>query len=100
MSESIIRLKDNSSQKDRVLLRRSKIVELHSQDQSEREILKALGIPRSTIGLDLCVMKRQTFTDITKYQERLPFEHNALMIGINKLLKKAWDAIYLRSHLV
>lgn len=83
-------MKALSIQKERILVRRSKVIELYSQGLSEREMAKALNIPRSTINLDVRVMRRQARTNVKTFvEDRLPFEHESLMIGIRSVLKKA-----------
>ena len=70
------------------------MIELSSQGLSEREMAKALNISRSTINLDVRVMRRQARTNVKTFVEvRLPFEHESLMTGIRCVLKKVWGII-------
>jgi hypothetical protein len=55
---------------------------------------KKLNIPRSTINLDVRVMRRLARTNVKTFvEDRLPFEHESLMIGLRSVLKKAWAII-------
>jgi hypothetical protein len=70
------------------------VIELYSQGLSERDMAKALNIPRSTINLDVRVMRQQARANVKTFvEDRLPFEHESLMIGIRGVLKKAWDIV-------
>ena len=70
------------------------MIELYSQGLSEREMAKALNISRSTINLDVRVMRRQARTNVKTFvEDRLPFEHESLMTGIRRVLKKVWGII-------
>lgn len=67
---------------------------MYSQGLSEREMAKVLDIPRSTINFDIRVMRRQARTNVKTFiEDRLPFEHESLMIGIGSVLKRAWNII-------
>lgn len=83
-----------SNAKESILVRRSKVIELYTQGLNETQIGKALDIPRATIGSDVRVMRQQAKTDIKKFVEnRLPYEHETLIVGIKAVLKKAWNII-------
>jgi hypothetical protein len=70
------------------------VIELYSQGLSERDMAKSLNIPRSTINLDVRVMRQQARTNVKTFvEDRLPFEHETLMTGIRNVLKKAWAII-------
>lgn len=70
------------------------MIELHSQGLSEREMSERLKIPRSTINLDIRVLRQQARTNIRTYvDQQLPFEHNSCMVAVSNLLRKAWDII-------
>ena len=70
------------------------MIELYSRGLSEREMAKALNISRSTINLDVPVMRRQARTNVKTFvEDRLPFEHESLMTGIRCVLKKVWGII-------
>ncbi|MGH9979089.1 MAG: hypothetical protein ACRD8Z_25145 [Nitrososphaeraceae archaeon] len=79
---------------EKILCRRSKIIELRSREMSERKIAEVLGIPWSTIGQDLRVLKRQAALNIQIFVERgLPHEANLHMENANVLLSVAWSSL-------
>jgi hypothetical protein len=70
------------------------VIELYSQGLSERDMAKSLSIPRSTINLDVRVMREQARANVKTFvEDRLPFEHESLMIGIRNVLKEAWAIV-------
>jgi hypothetical protein len=87
-------LKALSDAKERILVRRSKVIDLYCQGLNETEMSKALNIPRSTIDSDIRVMRQQAKTNIKTFvEEKLPWEHESLMVGVKRVLKKAWDIV-------
>lgn len=82
-----------------MLARRSRILELYSQGLTERKISLALNIPRSTIGVDIRVLRRTVIKNIKDFEERLAFEHESLMVGISAVLERAWNILNCVSNL-
>ena len=83
-----------SNTKEKIILRRSKVIELYSKGLSENEMSKALNIPRSPIGSDIRVMRQLARTNVQTFiEERLPWEHESLMTGVKQVLKRAWSVL-------
>jgi hypothetical protein len=80
-----------SNTKGKIVLRRSKVIELYSQGLTETETYKALNIPRSTIAADLRVLRRQAATNIKTFvEDKLAWEHESLKTGVKQVLKRSW----------
>lgn len=83
-----------SQKQDQILCRRALVKELRAKGFTERQMAERLGIPRSTIGLDLRIMKRQAATDIDRFIEHdLPHEAELLLENTNALLRVAWASL-------
>jgi hypothetical protein len=81
--------------KEKVQLRRSRVIELNAEGHSQRQIAAELHVSQGIINSDLAVLRRQARTNIKTYvEDQLPFEHQSCMVGIYNLLRKAWDIIY------
>jgi len=71
--------------------RRSKVAELDSQGHSPSEIAKILQVSIGTINRDLSILRQQAKENIKKYiDERLP-EYEKCLVGVNSILKEAWN---------
>ena len=72
--------------------RRSKVQELASQGYNQSEISKILQISQPTINRDFSYLRQQAKTNIKRYiDERLPEEYEKCMVGLNAILKEAWN---------
>jgi hypothetical protein len=76
-------LRKLSEAKERVFLRRSRIVELNVKGKSQQAIADTFHVAASTVNSGLQVLRRQARTNIQTYVEhQLPSEHNSLMVGL------------------
>jgi predicted transcriptional regulator len=71
---------------------RSKVQELASHGYNQSEISKILQISQSTINRDFSYLRQQAITNIKRYiDERLPEEYEKCIVGLNAILKEAWN---------
>ena len=71
---------------------RSKVQELASHGYNQSEISKILQIRQPTINRDFSYLRQQAITNIKRYiDERLPEEYEKCMVGLNAILKEAWN---------
>jgi hypothetical protein len=71
---------------------RSKVQEFTSQGYNQLEIFKILQISQPTINGDFSYLRQQAITNIKRYiDERLPEEYEKCMVGLNAILKEAWN---------
>jgi hypothetical protein len=83
---------DNEKEKDRIDWRRSKVQELSSQGNSQREIAQILQVSNGTVNKDLFILRQQAKTNIKRYiDERLPEEYEKCLVGLNAITKEAWN---------
>lgn len=76
----------------RLQWRRSKVQELASQGYNQSKISKILQISQPTINRDFSYLRQQAKTNIKRYiDERLPEEYEKCMVGLNAILKEAWN---------
>ena len=74
--------------------RRDKVLELAADGYSIREIESILKIPRSTIGRDLILLRKQAKENISKYiDERLPFEYQKTLAGLDSIIRNMSNII-------
>jgi DNA-binding transcriptional regulator LsrR (DeoR family) len=72
--------------------RRSKVLELASQGYNQSEISRILQISQPTINRDITYLRQQAKTNIKRYiDERLPEEYEKCLVGLNAILKEAWN---------
>ena len=72
--------------------RRSKVSELASQGYNQSEISRILQISQPTINRDIAYLRQQAKENIKRYiDERLPEEYEKSLVGINSILKEAWN---------
>jgi predicted transcriptional regulator len=77
---------------DAIDLRREKVLELTSQGYSQRQIASMLHISHGTVGLDQTFLKQKATENIREYiDKRLPDEYERCLIGINSILREAWN---------
>jgi predicted transcriptional regulator len=83
---------DKEKERDRIDWRRSKVQELSSQGNSQREIAQILQVSNGTVNRDLSILRQQAKTNITRYiDERLPEEYEKCLVGLTAITKEAWN---------
>jgi IS30 family transposase len=79
-------------QQQSIQLRRDKLQELRSKDNSQREIARTLQVGIGTINRDLSFLRQQAKSNIGKYvDERLPEEYEKCLTGLTLILREAWN---------
>ena len=74
--------------------RRSKVLELSSQGNSQPEIAKILQISQPTVNRDIGYLRGQAKQNLQKHiQDKLPEEYQNCMVGINQVLKICWEIV-------
>jgi hypothetical protein len=72
--------------------RRSQVFKLWSEGYTEREIGKQLQVSDTTIHNDIVFLVRKAKDNISLYVDnKLPSEYERCLVGINSILKEAWD---------
>lgn len=72
--------------------RRDKVQELSSKGRSQREIASFLKVGIGTVNRDLVHLRQQAKENIKRYvDERLPEEYEKCLVGLNSILREAWD---------
>src|SRR5919198_3380045 len=73
--------------------RRSKVMELLSKGETNQsEIARILQVDKSVICRDIAYLREQSRNNIKKYvNETLPEEYEKCLVGINAILRKAWN---------
>ena len=72
--------------------RRRQVFELSSKGHNQTEIANTLHISEPTISRDLSYLRQQSKQNIRKYiDERLPEEYEKCMVGLNAILREAWN---------
>jgi hypothetical protein len=83
---------EQQKEKDRIEWRRSKVQELSSQGNSQREIAQMLQVSNGTINKDLSILRQNAKSNIKKYiDERLPEEYEKCLVGFNAITREAWN---------
>ena len=81
-----------TSDMERLEWRRDKVQELSSKGHSQREIAKILQVGLGSVNRDLTFIRQQAKNNIKKYiDERLPEEYEKCMVGLNSILREAWN---------
>jgi hypothetical protein len=74
--------------------RRSKVLELSSQGNSQPEISRTLQIGIGTVNKDLAYIRQQAQENLkTHMQYKLTEEYQNCMVGINQVLKICWEIV-------
>ena len=74
--------------------RRSKVLELSSQGNSQLEIARILQISQPTVNRDIGHLRVQARQKLQKHiQDKLPEEYQNCMVGINQVLKICWKIV-------
>jgi hypothetical protein len=80
------------STKVQVEWRRAKVLELTSKGNSQTEIARSLQVDLSIISRDISYLRQQSKQNIKKYlDERLPDEYEKCLVGLNSILREAWN---------
>jgi hypothetical protein len=83
-----------SQKQDEILCRRAVVMELRAKGFKERQISEKLGIPKSTIGVDIRACKRTAATNLRLFTEQdLPHEAEMLLENADALLRIAWTSL-------
>jgi DNA primase large subunit len=81
-------------EQDQIEWRRSQVLELSSQGQTERQIATVLQVGKTTVHKDLAYLSRQAKENLKVHiQDKLPEEYQKCMVGINQVLNMAWSII-------
>jgi len=74
--------------------RRSRVLELSSQGNSQPEISGTLQISLGTVNKDLSYLRQLAQENLkTHIQLKLPEEYQNCMVGINQVLKICWEIV-------
>ena len=74
--------------------RRSKVLELSSQGNSQPEISRTLQISIGTVNKDLSYLRQLAQENLKSHiQQKLPEEYQNCMTGINQVLKICWEIV-------
>jgi hypothetical protein len=74
--------------------RRDAVIDLYSEGRSQQEIARKLRISQPTVHRDIQFERERIRNrSQTWLEEQLPFEHNACTVGLNKILRYAWDLV-------
>jgi predicted transcriptional regulator len=74
--------------------RRNTVLSKLARGMNQTEIAKELQLHPSTISLDVQYLKEQAKEELqTHISDRLPFEYNRAVTGINNILKKANETL-------
>jgi hypothetical protein len=72
-------------------MRRAKLLRLLASGMNQTEAAEALGVHKSTITIDLQVMRKEAKEGIMEYiEETLPFEHKKTIAAFDEIIKQAW----------
>jgi hypothetical protein len=74
--------------------RRSKVLELSSQGNSQPEISRTLQVSLGTVNKDLSYLRQRAQENLkTHINDKLPEEYQNCMVGINQVLKICWEIV-------
>lgn len=83
-----------NSRMQQIEWRRSQVLELASKGRNQSEIAKLLQIDKSIICRDISFLREQSKYSIRKYiDEKLPNEYEKCLVGLNAILKEAWNTV-------
>ena len=92
MKENNERLSSKNERQRIVEWRRSKVLELSSQGNSQPEISRTLQISLGTVNKDLSYLRQQAQENLQRYiQQKLPEEYQRCLNGLNQVLKLSWQ---------
>jgi hypothetical protein len=74
--------------------RRTKVLELSSQGNTQSDIAKTLHVGEATISRDISSLRQQAQINLrTHINYKLPEEYQNCMVGINQVLKICWEIV-------
>ena len=74
--------------------RRTKVLELSSQGNTQSDIAKTLHVGEATISRDISSLRQQAQINLkTHINDKLPEEYQNCMVGINQVLKICWEIV-------
>ena len=92
MKENNERLSSKNERLRIVEWRRSKVLELSSQGNSQPEISRTLQISLGTVNKDLSYLRQLAQENLkTLIQQKLPEEYQRCLTGMNQVLKLSWQ---------
>jgi hypothetical protein len=75
-----------------MLWRRDRVIELMSKGHNQTEISEILKVNRSVISRDIGSINQQAKQNLHKFiDQKLPGEYQKCLVGINEVLKIAWN---------
>ena len=84
-------MRKSNTKKQQLEWRRDKINELLIKGFSQSEISRMLSIDKSAISRDLQCLKEQARDTIKNHiGERLPYEYNKCLQGLEEIIKESW----------
>jgi hypothetical protein len=87
-------LRSKNERLKRVEWRRSNVLELSSQGNSQPEISRTLQISLGTVNKDLSYLRQQAQEDLkTHINDKLPEEYQNCIVGKNQVLKICWEIV-------
>ena len=88
---------DNRSTKNtdkQIQWRRTKVLELSSQGNTQSDIAKILHVGEATVSRDISSLRQQAQINLkTHINDKLPEEYQNCMTGINQVLKICWEIV-------
>ena len=88
---------DNHSTKNtdkQIQWRRTKVLELSSQGNTQSDIAKTLHVGEATVSRDISSLRQQAQLNLkTHINDKLPEEYQNCMTGINQVLKICWEIV-------
>jgi hypothetical protein len=74
--------------------RRTKVLELSSQGNTQSDIAKTLHVGEATVSRDISSLRQQAEINLrTNINDKLPEEYQNCMVGINQVLKICWEIV-------
>jgi predicted transcriptional regulator len=74
--------------------RRTKVLELSSQGNTQSDIAKTLHVGEATVSRDISSLREQAQLNLkTHINDKLPEEYQNCMTGINQVLKICWEIV-------
>jgi predicted transcriptional regulator len=74
--------------------RRTKVLELSSQGNTQSDIAKTLHVGEATVSRDISSLRQQAQINLrTHINDKLPEEYQNCMTGINQVLKICWEIV-------
>ena len=88
---------DNRSSKNtdkQIQWRRTKVLELSSQGNTQSDIANILHVGEATVSRDISSLRQQAQLNLkTHINDKLPEEYQNCMVGINQVLKICWEIV-------